>query len=776
MTRLRCDLVAAQALDDSLTILTREGPLATSNWPAPEMSDSIWVFDRWGDGTPELIVDFHPDGQALVADLYDAQGRPEQLRYTISDGGIQFVEGQRPAVRVVARDGWWMRGSRINMNLELQVDGRIEAAPAFDTLTKIQTLATDGRTDFALEIGDADGDGRPDYDWRTVFLSPGETRAIEQGFVTRNVCDNEPALSPMLPWPYLGSVTEGFSTVSLERVNRPPIQVNWDTGTIVRVGEFVRSRGNDCQWFVSSYRPVVAGEINETDFENPFGWYDLGDDDDGIAELAIRMVYYPAWDEQMVSGTYPKPINAVRYSWDQDDDGHWDYKLGLLGNHVVTSSDSLPRFSLRMVPYAELPGWVTERNWVAATFVASEVRDTTGEGIYVWDHPAWYVNQYFTGRMDAPVAPELPTEQVDLREYGWGSIPAGFRGEWQDELGAQALIYASPIDRKLHLLNAAGGMWLVDETASVAYSNLDGDGVIDQWRFRQSVEGTEEVSRELDVSSSHMVYFGEEGFAIRVVDVRSMAFTTLPPSTHEGWRELDSRLGALGQPLGPGDFRDTMATFPGPELVIRRATGRDYRPTPSGFRFILDLPDGFRVEGDDFVGLAGRAPGSYVVAWDGAFTIEALRPPDIQTTLNVGQPAVLAQTPVVVQVANVGLTDVADGRLELWATAPDGASRVVASQAVAALVGESSDVELVWAPHVAGDWSLQTRVIAPDGEMTLGDPVAVAVPPIAAPNSDDILAITAGDGRVPMLMGVLLLISAMAALTAMTGWWRRLRQ
>jgi hypothetical protein len=131
---------------------------------------------------------------------------------------------------------------------------------------------------------------------------------------------------------------------------------------------------------------------------------------------------------------------------------------------------------------------------------------------------------------------------------------------------------------------------------------------------------------------------------------------------------------------------------------------------------------------------------------------------------------------VVVQVSNVGLTDVADGRLELWATAPDGASRVVASQAVAALVGESSDVELVWAPHVAGDWSLQTRVIAPHGEVTLGDPVAVAVPPMAAPNSDDILAISAGDGRVPMLMGVLLLISAMAALTAMTGWWRRIRQ
>jgi hypothetical protein len=774
--RLSCDLVASGSHDDSLTILSRSSAPGTTRWPSADTSDAIWIFDRGDDGATDLVVDFRPQGTGLAADLYDAQGDPARLQFTTTGGVFQFESPPPATVRVVAPGGWWHRGALVNFDLRIEVDGRVDAA--FDMVRKLaSTLATDGDVDFEILVGDADGDGRPDHEWRTAHLPPRDQRALEQAFVTVNPCDNEARLESMLPWPLLGSVTYGFLTVSPQPVNRPPIQVDWDSGTITTVGEFVRSRGNDCQWFVYSFRPAEAGQVNELDFENPFAWYDLAADRDRVPELSVRFMYYPAYDQQIVASTFPKPIDVIRYSWDQDNDSHWDFKLALIGFHPVTSVVELPPLSLRMVPYAQIPEWVTGRSWLSATFVASETGDTTGEGIYAWDYPAWYYGQYVTGRRDTAAPPEtLRDSEIDLREYGWGSIPAGFRGEFQDRLDAKSTLYGSPIDRKLHLLNASGGIWTVDEGAEVRYANLAGGETIDQWRFRQRLEDGGVASSELDVSASHLVYRGIDGIAIREAVVPPIAFTTLPPATNDEWQRLSGQLEALGPPLGPGDFRDIMLTFPGPELAIAEASLRDYRPTDTGFRFVLQLLPGFEVQGEDLLAVAGRDPGSYAVSWDGAFAVEPLRPATIRASLNVEPATALAQTLVTVELRNDGLDDLRGGRLELSATSPDGISGIVATQPVDILAGEPLDVALLWGPDSPGIWHLASQVTQADGTVTVGGSLSLVVQAAAPVSGTELLSLSARDSRIPMLLAVLLIIAALAALSVGLGWRARLRR
>jgi len=129
-----------------------------------------------------------------------------------------------------------------------------------------------------VHVRDTDGDGHPDYDWRTANIAPktGLPRlpTVSTNLVV-NTADTETLLTPALPWAYLGMVSYGYDTSSPASTGQPPIQIDWTSGQILFVGEFVSSRANENQWFTYSYYPLKAGETNQPNFESPFAWYDL---------------------------------------------------------------------------------------------------------------------------------------------------------------------------------------------------------------------------------------------------------------------------------------------------------------------------------------------------------------------------------------------------------------------------------------------------------------------------------------------------------------------
>jgi hypothetical protein len=759
---VNCDLSGRGALSDRLTIIDRAKDRPRSaGWPeVAGTTDATWLFDYQGDSTVELIVNFRSSGTALVAELYDAQGDPGRLSYRMSDNGQLIFNSQiAPTVRVVAPDGWWSNNGRVNFNLDIAVDGLVDAA--FDVRNKLAKYAvTDGKLDFVIRIRDSDGDGRPDYDWRTLRYPDALAKTgLPHTFLMVNSADNEAPLVPVLPWPFLGGETYGYLIASAHQTSQPPIQVSWESGTISAVGEFVSSRGNDAQWFVYSPSEVKPGELSYPDFESPFAWYDLAQDHDRQPELAVRLGYYWANDPAFVKGRFNAPLNFVRYSWDQDNDGYWDYKLGLLGQNEVTSTVALDDLALQVVPYDQLPGWVVDRPWGVATFVAAEGVRAQGEGIYEWDPSTWLTEQYFTGFSTEPLPQEPGDADVhnDLRQ-----IQTGYRGEYQLALGAKVELYISPIDHRLHLLRGAQGIWKIDDRTELRYANLNGDDYLDEWRYL--VDG--QLRRQLDVAAERLVYSGDGEIIVQQAQVPPALATLAPPKDHGDWLALQARLKET-PPLKADDFKGMLAQFSGPRLHIQGAALRDFRQTEQGFRFILDLQPGFSVDGNDDLGVRGREPGAYAVTYDRTYSIAPLTPPQLSLSVQLPQQAGQAPNapiPVRVQATNQGTQDIRG--LTLVAEARQGGAPIeVARQPIDILAGQPVDATFTWQPVLLGDWQLDVRLEDADGHVVAQQSQSLAVKASAASDERTILTDSTGDRhRLPaaLILGLLACFAILA--------------
>ncbi|WP_205703908.1 hypothetical protein [Candidatus Chloroploca sp. Khr17] len=720
---LACDLTGRGSLEDRLTIIDRD-PLRASDVSWPELAgthEATWIFDVNDDATTELVVIFRQPETVLIAELYDAQGDPARLEHQIDGAQVIFLNQLQPTVRMIASDGWWTRNGKINFNLDIAVDGLVEAA--FDVHWALKNrVATDGFIDFIIRIRDENNDGRPDYDWRTVQHPPQlPPFTLPRTFLMVNEKDNEPPLAPVLPWPFLGGETY-YLTASPLPSSDPPIQVNWESGTITTVGEFVRSRGNDGQWFVYSFEEVKQDEYSYPDFEAPFAWYDLADDNDHAPELSVRLGYFWAFSPVFLRGNYNRPINFVRYSWDQKNDGRWDYKLALLGHNEVTTTVTVDDLEMRLVDYDELPGWVLRHDWGVAIFVTSENGGVSGEGIYTWDAPVWLMEQYFTGRSDLPM-PEIDLETYrgeDLRR-----IEPGFRGEYQLDLNGQVRLYVSAVDRRPHLLYGDRGMWNIDGRSTIHYANLDGDKYFDEWRLM--VDG--ELVRQLNDGRDYLVLAENNIVTLAPVTTERALVELVPPRDHQGWLAFGKQVNAHLGSFEPDDFAAMLDSLGGSPSRIVGANLRDFRSQPEGFRFVLELQPGFRLEGAEQLTLEDLAPGSYVVTYDGSFSVVPLTPPEVELTVAIPPTDFSLFEPAVLQVwaSNLGSEDARELKVVAEISRNGVAPIEIAEGSLALLAGEPVDTLMTWWPREAGTWEMRIQVLNTEGRMLAEQKVTLRV-------------------------------------------------
>ena len=133
----------------------------------------------------------------------------------------------------------------------------------------------------------------------------------------------------------------------------------------------------------------------------------------------------------------------IRYSWDQTNSKQWSYKLGLLGQHQIDTTVTFPEFTLRTIPYDQLPTWVTEHRWDIAMFVAAEQKVWTTEGIYDGDFSRQIRDYYYTG---------ANPESGNLDDL----IESGMRQDYSLHFEDQPWLTFNPVDRQLHLLKRRG--------------------------------------------------------------------------------------------------------------------------------------------------------------------------------------------------------------------------------------------------------------------------------------------------------------------------------
>lgn len=769
---------------DQVLVFDENGDMVRgSQWDeVTDFQDDVWVFDAGADGSAQLIVDFEVEDERYAALIYDDLNGDGQVRYGIEGDQIMIEESRFWHVKVESEHTWVQQNYQFDTNLTVLVDGYDGLGQGVGNPLGTEDIGIDGVVDWQLQIGDHDDDGVIDYQLQRAtspilveYSSPGFHKAV----ILAQVAGRQPSrYSSTVFWPLL---VGKHPYADYRYFDHPPvIAVDWEAGIIDRIG--VLGYPIEAGYHVFDRLPLEMNTINAANWENPMAYYDMANDQDGWPELQIRFavaVPYDPYFPYPYQGEIETPNLEVNYSWDQDNDNRWDYKMNLSANYPIDELTDYPDFALKSVPYDEIIPWTKQHTWDVAMLIFDGHPTRDSEGMF---GRGWMIHRGY-----ADGARIEPSGVHDRYLMGFGNRPPtenyqdiqeGMRGEYSFRYFDRPKMYLSTLDRQLHLSSAQAGVWNLGEGHYLRYANLDGDTYLDQWQDER--EGI--VVQQLNYDHGVFVYSGS-GVRLKQSDLGHALFETQPPGNYDEWQRLVAQLNDHQVALSPEDFTGMLDQLPGSEIEIRRALVRNYRNTQQGFRFILELQPGFSVHGDqeDLLPLP-KAPGTYVVDYDGnawsvrTATPSSLRIDDVLVRPQIGKLRAQRWTTVGAVLRNDGLEDVHD--LSVCAILRDPAGRqVVMTDTVALLPGEGQQwMVWDWAPSLAGSWRVQMAIdcdyTAEDmssGGKTLADST-LEVLPGADPSPTRLISL---GNMVSLPLVVLLLVAAVAMAGAVAAVWIR---
>jgi hypothetical protein len=702
---------------DTVLVFDRGDDLqVSSSWQTSlDFENEIWIFDAKGDGTANLIIDFAVLEGQHKALLYDDQDNDRRVAYSIAQGLPVIKETKYPHVQVWAKDNWISNKQMVNYNLEIRVDGAARAT-FFDFSSLLKSKWSDGSFDFMINIFDNNKDGKPDYDIRQVLLQ------LPEGSGTKTEITVNTANSEAIPiqgyvfWPYLGGIS-GY--------NKPfgdayaPIQIDWEKSKLVMVSEFVASRSGEDNWFTYSLTPFGINNLEYANFENPFAFYDLADDQDHRPELAIRNEYFDPRDPNFLQGYSSSPVETIRYTWDQNNDGYWDYKIDLLGRHPLTEVIKLPTGKIRSVPYHELPNWVMQNSWDSAHFVSTEGNPYyTSEGIYEGSNSFWR-DYYITGFTDH----RDMSNEVD--------ISRGLRQEYSIELLQTPVLYFSPIDLKLHLKNSDGGVWNIDDQHRIRYQDLDKDGYLDQWTLTTGTPydpskktlPNDTALQSINIAKGHAISWVNNTIRITPNPFTMSLFEIAPPASHEEWMQLSKKLDASNTQNFSSALTEIADRLSNDILTITNGKLVQFIANERGFQLYLDLGSDFDVKINlTDIDLTSITPGVYIIEYttnDKNFTMTRI---EVSSSRIFASPLVIDPEfsttaewlSIKLLLENESISEIKDLPIE-WLAARDDLEPLVIARKTVNVPGNSSiDVSIRWWPSSPGKWRVW---IEPDQEV-----------------------------------------------------------
>lgn len=738
-----------------------------------------------------------PKSDAAIAEVYDAASQEVAEPFRIEGNTVVFPSSARPSITMTALGGWWVRDGVINYNLDIQTYGSIFAmwgAGADLGANGWIGQVRPGQPAVTIKVRDPEHEGIPKWDLRLLIPEfPG--RGYYRVNYAERKCATPTRISPgVVPaWPFVAD-TGAYEQEA--GVLRPPIVVDWQRATITHFSEMVTVRNQNCSYALYSIAPLQYGGLSRANFETPFAFYDLSAEGRGRPNLILRTERFPAQDpwstglDPTVQRGRPAPrdIEIIRYSWRNEvGDWLWDYKIEVLGFHPYTFETPIADglVTIDAPPYDKFPAWVVEHAWPVVTFVDTEGSDYhSSEGIYDWSPREVSIGYVFG--WDTTQNPQA-----------FSNIRQGLRGEYRFQTSLQPRLYFSPIDNRLHLLGAEGGLWNLGDGRVLYLDNLNNGPYIDTWIVKRQklaeaddsgiTEGEPaspapieedprdgypgQVEESLTALDEYLIYSGPEIIELRRAAYQLSSFEILPPIDRPTWQAFCEQVEPYTQQKrDPKNLKAWVDAFPGESLRISGAQISNIRATPDGFRFVLQLHPGFQAQGDDLPGVRGLPPGTYAVSYDGAFHVAPLTPPALSATANSTPLTALEQHAVEVRLNNTGLQDVPEATLELWAAQPGSDATMVATQTVSLLSQTPIAVRLPWAPPQAGAWRLTPRLRLPDGTITAFDPVGMAVQPAPAADASALAAVSTWPAHLPLVALVLTACAGLAALVTWRGW------
>lgn len=683
-----------------------------------DFNNDTWVFDIGGDGNAQLIIKFSESISQKMADIYVDQNSDLLVSYQMNDGDVQVTETNHPPLKVIVDGSWFYENGEINWNTTFVTDGSaVQLVNIFDLSDDYyKWVKLDGSPDFELEFRDDNVDSIPEYGiWRFLSSSP-----LQDSLVRTWIWSNEGKHRPKQPenyvfWPYLDNRDSGSNYFD----SIPHIEMDWLQARILRV----RLQGYPIEkgYHINTTQYFNKTEDNYADFENPQAYYDLALDNDGYPELHIRQIYQKAGDSYR--DNLPVPVNEIRWSWNQFNETGltWDYKLGLAGRHKITSTVDFADFRVISIPYEDLPSWVIENSWDYATFVAKEnAQVLSSEGIYSWG-PVETINSqfefkgfdYLAGWIDQDIS------------GAFQNLPVGLRGDFAPTLNNQPYLYFSPIDRKLHLLEAKHGIWNIDGISIIKFANLDDDDFLDSWFLYLG----NDLQQEIHLTNNFIIYADKSNIEITETEITPSQFTTLPPHNHKEWSELKQKLESQQSNFDPHNLAGSVNNFEGSQLKISSGTIRDFRFIDKGFRFVMAIQSDFEISGKDMLGLDSLDAGNFLVSYTGTFQIEPLTPPLLSIRfISPPNQRMKIDNPVGITAitSNDGLEDATSLRLILEASQSHEFVEL-SRERLDVLAGIPSHFSYSWQPRKSGIWDLRLRLEDEDGRTLALDDQSVQV-------------------------------------------------
>ena len=634
---------------------------AADNSPNPaDVSEDWWT---WGDAERDayifafenpdnvrLILRFYPqdDGWPKAHFYLNDEGR-EVLEYRLDDEGLEVLShGGLPSYILMPQGGGWFVDGDTNYTLTMHRDGiagNAEEPP-------------DGEIDYISYIG-SDAPGIPSWQINRLLNNPRPNWGYPRfGLVIRGK-DSAPfnKVAPMMPqFPHFG-IGQRNSNWFIE--NPFPFFYNLANEEFERFGFVAFQDGGSYRSHSLSYPPLV-------NFESPFANYGF-DPSTREAQLVVRAISFPAND---FLGPAPNRLtrSTFRYSWKVRGNRYWDYGLHMAGpipyEHEMTVGDERHSETLIMPAEADaLPSWVAEQLWPLVTFVEPPPEYAGSEGIYFYSAQDDTFQPWLAGDHDhAPpelLAPYMLEDNSLVVEHTRG-LPPGFRGEFSAAYLRRPEMYFSPVDMRLHLLYAQGGIWNLGDGTVLRSHNLNGDPYIDAWTrepvppvppmamaedapedaWDDSQGASQEDDPELPLetffprafpSEPQEGLYALEGFLIyknhiadepvvelRFADVAAELYRISPPTDRESWLAFQEQtLPDIDQGRDPFDLYSWLEPFDVPQLRIVGARLEYIRPSPEGLVMLLDIADGAVIDDSSGIdALQALSSGRFILAYD----------------------------------------------------------------------------------------------------------------------------------------------------------------
>jgi hypothetical protein len=732
----------------------------SNNWQeATDFNNDIWIYDIGADGSAQLIIVFTTENENQAAYIFVDENGNGNVGYELNGTHVNITESPTWRVKVVAQGSWLLRDGRINPDIKIFVDGMIDYFSTSQIPLAIEwadeTIRTDGTIDWEVDIGDQNRDGQADYAVSCLLKDiPASYNAYPCYLITDQRSKDTILYNETIFWPLLIS---GTNTESKSGLDHPPvIMMDWENARIRRVG-ILGTTPKEGYVILSTAPTWQKRQVNEVRWENPIAYYDLADDQGDWPELMIR-VFQP-WKDIYPINNYPKDTLQIEYNWDQNNDNKLDYVEILCGRKTIKEVTDFPDFSLLTVPYELLPKWTTSQNWDLVAFVVGESGGKlTNDSLWVWNELSELQDNYLAGTSNTP-----PLEIFQ-------DIAEGYRGEYIIDPNSQARLYYSPVDQRLHQWQTQAGVWNLGEDRRIRYQNLDGDAYIDQWQYW--IGNT--LVQQMNQSPGSLVVSGLFQVKIKMTNAPYSLFKTQPPGNHDEWVKLGEQLNANQSDLAGNDFTGMLEQLPGELLSIGSASLRDYRPTETGYRFVLGLEPGYRFEGPDWLGLAKLEPGEYAVSYeDGKFRLLPLTPAQVTASVEIDAsetPTQFGNEKVRVSLSNQGLEDAKQVLVRLGTYNAGGEISYTEPQTVTVNAGENTLVSFDWAPKEAGAWQLQAQASIVDPQSNNGQSVSAMQHVLVQPAEGSSMQDEVSGFGVVALWQVVLLISSVVLTTGLSGW------